>query len=140
MKRYIFIGLAIIAIFGVGYFFAYSTRFSENAELQKQLSEIQGQKTSIDAEKDKLKEQIKVKELEAEMKEVEISDLQSKIAANGKNLANERQKVQKAIESYQQELANIAVPTDNYSRCLRLCESRASLGYPCSSQLCDQYK
>lgn len=140
MKKYTLIALAILVVFGLGYFFAYSTKFSENVELKKQLSEIQTQKTSIDAEKDKLKEQIKVKEIEAEMKEVEISGLQSRITANGKNLANERQKVQKAIESYQQELANIAVPTDNYSRCLRLCESRASLGYSCSDKFCEQYK
>lgn len=140
MKKYVLVIFAVLLVFGLGYYFAYTTKFSENAELKKQLSEIETQKVSIDLEKEKLKEQIRLKEVEVEIKEVEISDLQSKITANGRNLANERQKVQKAIENYQQELANISIPTDNYSRCIRLCESRASLGYSCSSDFCLQYR
>ena len=138
--KYGLILVGVLVVFGLGYWFAYGTKLSENAELKKQLQAIEVQKTTIDKQQSELKEQIKVKEAEADVKEAEVSNLQAALAAKSKNLDNERQKVKKAVETYEQELANISIPTDNFIRCERLCRSRAELGYPCAATFCDQYK
>ena len=140
MIKYVVLVLIVLAAFSAGYLLAHTAKFSENAELRKQVETIQQTKDNIDKEQAQLKEQIKIKETEAELKEQEISKLTYLISANGRSLANEKQKVQKAVNEYQKELANIAIPTDNYSRCLRLCESRRTLGYSCTDNFCDQYK
>ncbi len=140
MYKWIIVGVLIIASFAGGFFVNRSWDSAGNNQLTQQIQVIEQQKADIDAERSKLREEIKVKDEQAAVKELEVAQLHSLISAKTQGLSDEQAKISKAIEDYEKELTNINTPTDQHTRCERLCANRKELGYPCSSSFCSQYK
>jgi len=140
MKKYLIIGLLLVASFGAGFLISSFKYSSSNALLKESLNNISIEKEKIEKEKTELTSKINSSLESAESKEKEVQELNSILAQNRRNLSNEKQKLQKATETFNQEISNISIPTDNYSRCIRLCSTRAELGFACVPDFCSQFK
>ncbi|HNC56664.1 MAG TPA: hypothetical protein PLP33_14535 [Leptospiraceae bacterium] len=139
-KKYLIFIIIIVIAFGAGYFLHSGIADRDTGLVQRQLQEKDSQLKELTSQSEKIKAELKIKDEQAAVKEIEVAQLQTLITANNKNLIDEQEKIKKASEEYEKEIAGINNPIDNFARCNRLCSTRASLGYPCKPNFCLQYK
>jgi septal ring factor EnvC (AmiA/AmiB activator) len=140
MRKIIIYALIGAAIFSVGFFLSKGLSYSNKKILESQVEKLQETRDTIDKEKEKLKLDLQKKEESVELKNNEILKLQDRVSYNEKIINKEKQKNNEIKEAYDKEIVNISSDIDNFNRCLRLCASRAELGYPCAADFCSQFK
>jgi hypothetical protein len=110
---------------------------AKEVEYQKQISDLQKQY-----------DELIVKAREAEAREVEKSRdadlLRQVIEKNGGKAAAEQQKIDKAKETYTEDLQKIEQvkngSINKYEFCTERCKEDAALGYPCRANYCDTFR
>lgn len=140
MRKIIIYVVIGAAIFSAGFFLSKGFNYSDKKILESQVEKLQETRDTIDKEKEKLKSDLQKKEESVALKDNEILKLQDKVSYNEKIINKEKQKTNEIKEAYDKEIVNISSDTDNFNRCLRLCSSRAELGYPCATDFCSQFK
>lgn len=137
MYKYILIFLATVGLFIAGYFTANKIK---GTQYDKQIQTIEADRAKLTQEQAMLKQQYTLLEEKAAVKDQEVEQLHALISANNKGLEIQANKISEATRSYESEISTINTNTDNLQRCLRLCATRAELGFKCSANFCDRYK
>lgn len=139
-KKYVAFLIIIVIAFGAGYFL-HSGIFNRDSQLiKKQLEEKELQIKELSTQSQKIAAEIKLKDEQAAIKDLEVAQLHSLISASNKSLLDEQAKISEAAKKYEEEINLINTPISPFQRCERLCRTRAELGYKCHRDFCVQYK